>query len=111
MSHMSDREDPMVIISRHGRPQPEAEEPSSCSPKAYVSNEEAAIAAAMHDLRQQAEQLREQLESAAEKQRSALEKRLEQLRERWQELAVRRDQANTRKMIMLGHLPPDAEGL
>ncbi len=89
--------------------QPDDGEPS-CSPKVYVSNEEKAIAAAMLELRERAVELRRRLERpGSEEERVRLEAELEALRAKRAELAVRRDEAFRRKMIMLGHLPPDDE--
>jgi hypothetical protein len=41
--------------------------------------------------------------------RSRIEKELAELRAQRSDLAIRREQAYKRKMIMLGHLPPDEE--
>jgi hypothetical protein len=84
----------------------EGNEPS-CSPKIYVSNEEASLLAEMRELREASLELRQRLESAAGDERSALESELEKLRARREEAARQRERAFTRKMIMLGHLPPD----
>ena len=81
---------------------------SSCSPKVYVSNEEKTILDAMRGLREQAIELKRQLknvESADD--RRSIEAELAELRAQRSDLATRRDQAFKRKMIMLGHLPPD----
>ena len=82
---------------------------SGCSPKVYVSNEEAAVLAAMRTLRDRSLELRQELKSADGPERKRLEDALEGLREEWHALADRREEAFRRKMIMLGHLPPDEE--
>jgi hypothetical protein len=89
--------------------QPASDEPS-CSPKIYVSNEEKAILAAMRELRERAVAIRDRLAGdLSKKERRHLDTELAELRDRRTELAARREQAFTRKMIMLGHLPPDDE--
>jgi len=82
---------------------------SGCSPKVYVSNEEAAVLAAMRTLRDRSVELRRELESAEGLERKRLEDELEGLREEWRTLADRREEAFRRKMIMLGHLQADEE--
>jgi len=83
---------------------------ASCSPKVYVSNEEKAILDAMRDLRDQAVELRRQLKTTdSSDDRRRLEQELADLRAQRSDLAIRREQAYKRKMIMLGHLPPDDE--
>ena len=82
---------------------------SSCSPKVYVSNEEAAVLAAMRTLRDRSLELRRELESAEGPERKRLAEELEDLRRDWRELTDRREEAFRRKMIMLGHLPPDED--
>lgn len=79
----------------------------SCSPKTYVSNEEVALLNAMRELREQSKELKEKMRDAEPERRSHLESRLGDLRAEWEGLAARREKAFTRKMIMLGHLPPD----
>jgi 5-methylthioribose kinase len=92
----------------HGRAD-ETEEPS-CSPRVYVSNEEAAVVRAMHDVKARADVLRRRLLDAgsASDQGQHLEAELSTLRTQWSELCRRREQAYRRKMVMLGHLPPEA---
>jgi outer membrane protein TolC len=86
------------------------EEESSCSPKIYVSNEEKTILAAMRDLRERAVELRERLQGVGSPDdRHRIESELAELRAQRSDLAIRREQAFKRKMIMLGHLPPDEE--
>ena len=87
-------------------PEPEENLPS-CSPKIYVSNEEAAVLAAMRNLRERSMDLRRELKKSTPGARTPLEAELEELRSQWQDLARRRDRAFTRKMIALGHLPPN----
>lgn len=84
----------------------ESEEPS-CSPKIYVSNEEAALLAQMRELREKSLELRGRLEEADDGERPALLAELEDLRAQRKDLARKREAAFTRKMIMLGHLPPN----
>jgi len=100
---MSNDEQPLPVINP---PDGEQEEPS-CSPKVYVSNEEAALLAELRELREVSLDIRRRLETASGDDRAMLESRLEELRERRDEVAERRERAFTRKMIMLGHLPPD----
>lgn len=85
----------------------ESDQLPSCSPTIYVSNEEVALFAAMRELRGRSAEIKRELKAAAEDARPALEAELESRRAEWQELARRREQAFVRKMIMLGHLPPD----
>lgn len=79
----------------------------SCSPSIYVSNEEAVLLARMRELRDRSLELRQQLKNSQTGQRENLESEIESLRVTWKDLAARREQAFVRKMIMLGHLPPD----
>lgn len=86
------------------------EDEGACSTQNYISLEEKTVLAAMRKLREQAIEVRTKIKAAA----SAGEKRLLEteyagLREQRAELEVRRDDAFTRKMIMLGHLPPEAD--
>jgi hypothetical protein len=84
------------------------EETASCSPKIYVSNEEKTILAAMRQLRERAVELRARLEEpGSPEERQRIETELAELRAQRSGLAVRREQAFRRKMIMLGHIPPD----
>ena len=83
------------------------EEVPACSPTNYVSNEEAALVAAMRVLREESVVLRRDLKDADPEHRAGLEANLERLREEWRTLAKRRERAYVNKMIMLGHLPPD----
>ena len=65
---------------------------------------------ALRKLREQAMELRTALQTAnspGEKHR--IEAELTELRKQRAELEVQRDHAFTRKMIMLGHLPPEAD--
>ena len=89
---------------------PMDEDTASCAPKIYVSNEEKSILAEMRELRERAVDLRRQLEAAEEPERRAeIASELDELRTERAELAKRRELAFKRKMIMLGHLPPDDE--
>jgi hypothetical protein len=88
--------------------EPSGDDEPSCSPKIYVSNEEKTILAAMRELRDRAVELRTALKTTASAdERDNLETELAQLRSERADLAIRREQAFKRKMIMLGHLPPD----
>jgi hypothetical protein len=78
-----------------------------CSPKIYVSNEEVALLGTMRRLRERSLELRRELKGAKSGDRVRLETELHELREQWRALAGRREEAFRRKMIMLGHLPPD----
>lgn len=78
----------------------------SCSPKIYVSNEEAALLAQMRHLRKQSLEIRRSLESADAEDRPRLQVELTQMREEWKTLAERREEAFRNKMIALGHIPP-----
>ena len=80
---------------------------ASCSPTIYVSNEEAALLAAMRSLRDRSTELKKEMRAADPERRSRLESRIDDLRGEWKELAAQREKAFIRKMIMLGHLPPD----
>ena len=83
---------------------------ASCSSKVYVSKEEAVILAGMRELREQAVELRRQLKDADDPdERRRIETELAELRAQRSDLAIRREQAFRRKMIMLGHLPPDEQ--
>ncbi len=87
-----------------------ADDEASCSPKVYVSNEEKSILDTMRNLRDQAIELRRRLQTTeSSDDRSRIEAELAELRARRSDLAIRREQAYKRKMIMLGHLPPDEE--
>lgn len=89
---------------------PPDDDESSCSPKAYVSNEEKMLLDTMRQLRDRAVELRSRLkETDSADERGRIEKELAELRAQRSDLAIRREQAYKRKMIMLGHLPPDEE--
>ena len=92
---MSNDEQRLPVIN----PAEEEKEGPSCSPKVYVSNEEAALLAELRDLREASLEVRRRLENADEADRAALTSQLK--------VARKREAAFTRKMIMLGHLPPD----
>ena len=87
--------------------QPDEAETPSCSPKIYISNEEAALLAAMRQLRERSIELKTEVQSADGDRRQRLEAELEALRSEWKDLSDRRERAFIRKMIALGHLPPD----
>lgn len=79
----------------------------SCSPSIYVSNEEVALLTGMRELRERSIELKMQMKGSDAERRSSLESEVEELRTKWKELAAQREKAFVRKMIMLGHLPPD----
>lgn len=81
----------------------------SCSPKIYVSNEEAALLDAMRDLRRQSLELKHEMRDAEPQRSAEIESEIAALRAQWKRLANQREKAFVRKMIMLGHLPPSAE--
>ena len=85
------------------------EEDSSCSPKIYVSNEEAAILLSMRTLREKSQELKAALDKADDSERASLADELEHARAEWKTLSARREKAYIRKMITLGHLPPGAD--
>ena len=98
----------LPVIGRQPGDEPGDDTPS-CSPSVYVSNEEASLLAAMRRLQERATEIRERLAGpSSDDRRAVLLVELEELRARRAELARRRDAAYRRKMIMLGHLPPDA---
>ena len=78
----------------------------SCSPKIYVSNEEAALLSAMRDLHERSVELKKEMRNAEPERRSRLESEIEEMRAKWKDLATQREKAFIRKMVMLGHLPP-----
>jgi len=84
------------------------EDGPSCSPTAYVSNEESALLKAMADLGNRAVEIRTRLASAGDDERRRLEAELDEMRRTRQELGRRRERAFVRKMVMLGHLPTSA---
>ena len=79
----------------------------SCSPSIYVSNEEAALLGAMRDLRQRSIEIKQRMRDVDAEQRATLESEIEVMRAEWRDLARLREKAFIRKMIILGHLPPD----
>jgi hypothetical protein len=82
--------------------------PASCDPRVYVSQEEVALLKAMRAIRSEGVELRSRIARCqSEETRLDLERSLGELRQRWRSLARRREQAQLRKMVMLGHLPPD----
>jgi hypothetical protein len=106
---MNDRKKPKLPI--HGRIASDApeEDAPSCSPKIYVSNEEASLVKSLLGLKARADLIRRKIASCTDQdERQLLEADLEELREQWSELSGRREAAYRRKMVMLGHLPPEA---
>ncbi len=86
------------------------EDEGACSTTNYVSLEEKTILDAMRELRDRAVELRKQLKgSESPDEQRRIEAELAELRAERSDLAIRREQAFKRKMIMLGHLPPDDE--
>jgi hypothetical protein len=106
MSDPRDHELPIVGQDQGSNP---SNDLPSCSPEVYVTNEEASLLAAMRAMKGRATEIRERLaDPLSGDERSALSAELEELRTRRTELTRRRDRAYRRKMVMLGHLPPDA---
>ena len=81
----------------------------SCTPKIYVSNEEAALLADMRLLRERSMELKKEMRSTDPERRSRLESEIQEMRAKWRDLAAQREKAFVRKMIMLGHLPPGGD--
>jgi hypothetical protein len=105
---MNDRK--KIELPVHGRTANESreEDAPSCSPKIYVSNEEAAVVKSLLGLKARVDLIRRKIASCADQdERQLLEADLEELREQWSELSGRREAAYRRKMVMLGHLPPE----
>ncbi len=93
-----------VLEATHADPEPD----ETCSPKNYVTNEQAAIVAEMRRLGDRAKAIRgllEAVENSSEKQ--TLEAELVALRRQREHLVTLREKAIERKMVMLGHEPPD----
>lgn len=106
---MSDPKDLRLPIVGHSGEQDPSDDAPACSPEVYVTNEEAAVVAAMRALKERATEVRERLsKDPPEDQRATLLTELDELRTHRSELAQRREQAYRNKMVMLGHLPPDA---
>ena len=63
----------------------------------------------MRTLRDESLALKGELETADPVRRSAIEERLADARREWRSLSEQRERAYIRKMISLGHLPPDAD--
>jgi hypothetical protein len=86
-----------------------AQDEPSCSPSVYVSNEEAAVVRTMREIKERATVVRERLTGQlADDDRNRHEDELDELRRRFSDLSMRREAAYRRKMVMLGHLPPEA---
>lgn len=83
------------------------DETPACSPKIYVSNEEASLLRDLRDLRERAVALRRKMAVAEPSQRSDLERQMDDLRALRHGIVCCREAAFRRKMIMLGHMPPD----
>jgi transposase len=96
----------LPIHSPHGEADDAAE--PACSPKIYVSNEEASVLREMRALRERVLALRSELDAASQPRRRELGQELEALRASRRLLERRREEAYRRKMVMLGHLPPEA---
>jgi hypothetical protein len=80
----------------------------TCSPKIYVSNEEASLLRDLRAVRERALELRRQMAGATPSRRGELEEQIDTLRERRRDLVTQREAAFRRKMVMLGHLPQSA---
>lgn len=105
---MMDDRDPVRLPIHSPRGEADNVAAPTCSPKIYVSNEEASVLREMHALRERALELRAELASALKPRRHELSQELEALRGRRRQLERRREQAFRRKMVMLGHLPESA---
>lgn len=77
----------------------------TCSPKIYVSNEEASLLRELHAVRERAMEIRRQMAVMDPSRRGELEHQIDTLRARRRELVAQREAAFRRKMVMLGHLP------
>lgn len=84
------------------------DETPACSPKIYVSNEEASLLRQIRHLHDRSLELRREIAEAPPARQRQLEAEIVELRRSHQELVLRREQAYRRKMVMLGHLPPEA---
>jgi hypothetical protein len=101
---MNDDSTPLPVVETA-----QGEEGASCSPTAYVSNEELAVLAAMRRIRQRGLEIRSEMaEVASNEAKARLQQELDATRDEWSALNTRREAAYVRKMVMLGHLPPDA---
>jgi hypothetical protein len=80
-----------------------------CGVKAYVTLEESSVLTALRALRARAESVRRQLEHEDDPgARTTLAAELERLRDQRRALVVERERAYRRKMVLLGHLPPES---
>ncbi len=87
---------------------PDPEPDDACSLKNYVTNEQASIAAEMRRLRDRAEVIRTRIEAAdSAREKEDLNVELVELRRCRERLVVYREKAIERKMVILGHEPPD----
>jgi hypothetical protein len=79
-----------------------------CSDVGYVSAEEEEILKSMRRLRRQAEGVRSRLRRGGgdSEEVAELEAHLQALRGQWQALDRKREAANRRKLVRLGHLEP-----
>jgi len=79
-----------------------------CGTKAYITLEESTLLAAIRSVRERAEAVRAALASEQDPAaRRSLTARFEELREERRSLVASRERAYVRKMVMLGHLPPE----
>ena len=100
----------LLRLPLHGHGETSAEESSCDATKIYVSLEEKSILEDLRTLRDQAIELRAQLKDATpDEERVKLEAKLAALREQRKVLDTRREAAYTRKMVMLGHIPPEVD--
>ena len=103
---MPEHDPTRLPIHPHQRDGPKGGDVPTCSPKIYVSNEEASLLRELRALRERALAVRHQLTGADSTRRHELETEMDELRARRGELVRRREAAFRRKMVMLGHLPP-----
>ena len=105
---MARQSSPQLPIHPAHREDGTQDETPVCSPKIYVSNEEASLLRQLRDLRERAVALRREMAAAEPSRRGDLERQMDDLRALRHRIVHRREAAFRRKMIMLGHLPPDA---
>ena len=63
----------------------------------------------MRQLRERSAELKAKLGQAKKAEADEIQSALDALRGEWSDLSSRRERAYIRKMIMLGHLPPDGD--
>ncbi|MCP4899551.1 MAG: hypothetical protein GY906_21505 [bacterium] len=100
----------LLRLPLHGHGEAAPEESSCDATKIYVSLEEKSILNDIRALRNRAIELRTQQKSAtSEVKRAEFDAELDDLRSQRKELEKHREAAYTRKMVMLGHIPPEVD--